>query len=367
MKTKTARTQWTSLAAVLGLVIGTLAGCATPTGPVFEPLEEAITWPPAPEQARIRYVGQLAAERDLKRPRGFAESIGEALFGKQKEETMALPLAACTDGADRVFVVDTSLSIVHVFNLMTRQYEQWSPPEDSPIPMLTPVGLAYDPIRQRLLVSDSANSVIQVFSDSGAYIGSIGRDHLLRPCGLVSDAETGNLYVADSKAHQVVVLTPDGDLVHRIGSRGEALGEFNGPVGIALDGRGRLYVCDSLNCRVQRFHPDFTPDLQIGRRGDMPGYFSRPKGLAVDSEGHLYVVDANFEAVQVFDEAGRLLLSFGHEGQGPGEFWLPAGLYIDANDRLWVADSYNRRIQVFDYVSPALMEPSDSEESKELQ
>lgn len=365
MEKRTARSRGHGTTALLGFVVGALTGCAAPTGPVFEPLEQAIVWPPLPEQTRIRYVGQLSSDRDLKRPRGLAESLGDALFGRPAEETMALPLAVCTDEADRVFVVDTSKATVHVFNLMTRRYTQWKTPTDSHDRLLTPVGVAYDAARRRLLVSDSASAGIRVFADDGMYLGSIASEHLLRPCGLALDPRSGNIFVADSKAHQVVVLDPTGHLIERIGFRGEALGEFNAPTHVALDNVGRLYVSDALNCRIQRFKADLTPDMQFGRRGDMPGYFARPKGVALDSQGHLYAVDANFEAIQVFDEAGRLLLSFGNEGQNPGEFWMPASIYIDANDRLWVADSYNRRIQVFDYVPPDATGAND-EEAEEL-
>jgi DNA-binding beta-propeller fold protein YncE len=162
-------------------------------------------------------------------------------------------------------------------------------------------------------------------------MGRVGSGILTRPSGLVVDPVEGRIVVADTAAHQVVVLDLEGRLLTRFGGRGLELGQFNFPTNVALDSAGRLYVADTLNFRVQV-------------------YFSRPKGLAFDSEDHLYVVDAHFESVQIFDPHGPLLLSFGQEGSGPGEFWLPAGIHIDPSDRIWIADSYNRRVQVFQYL-----------------
>jgi DNA-binding beta-propeller fold protein YncE len=329
---------------LLGAILAT-AGCGTPRGLVFEPLETAIVWPPPPEAGRIQYVGSLTTSDDLKPGSSAFENIGSALFGREPARSMLTPYALCTDGDERLYVCDTNGQLVHVFDLDERRYEQLRP--DEPVGAFSqPVGIAMD-ARQRLLVSDSVAATIFVFEPDGDHLGQIGSEYLTRPCGLAVHPRTGEIFVADAAAHQVVVLDGDGTLLRRIGARGVRLGEFNFPTNVAFDGGGRLYVSDTLNFRVQVFDDDEQPVQQIGSHGDLPGYFSQPKGLAADGPGNLYVVDAHFETVQVFDRAGRLLLNFGHEGQGPGEFWLPAGIHIDPKGRIWVADSYNRRVQVF--------------------
>ncbi len=337
---------WRPVLAAMAAALLTMPGCTSPPGLVFDPADRVHRWPPPPDQPRIEYVGSLRADEDLKPGRGPGRRLGDLLFGKEPAQAMLSPLAVCTDGGDRVFVADSNAQVLHVFNLRTRAYQRWAPPEKR-ARFSQPVAVAYDP-GGRVLVADSVAGVLFAFDASGAYLGTLGDGRLLRPCGLAVDAAGGRVFVADSAAHQVVVLTREDEEIGRLGGRGSGAGEFNFPTNIALDGSGRVYVSDTLNFRVQVFAADLTPLGQIGGKGDMPGYFSQPKGLAVDAEGTLYVVDANFEAVQLFDAAGALLMTFGREGHGPGEFWLPAGIHVDAAGRIWVADSYNRRVQVFE-------------------
>ncbi len=337
---------------ILAMLVG--GGCASQPGELFASEGVKPSWPPAPEQARVRYVGELKRDVDLKPGRKPMQGLRRALFGKEAAREMLRPLDVCSDGGDRVYVADPGGQVVHVFDLATRVYENWSPPKGGPS-FRVPVGLAWD-ARGRLIVSDSEAALLFVFDAQGTLLGTLGEGLLQRPCGVAVDVERDRIYVADAGAHQVVVLSGEGSEIGRIGRRGPGPGEFNFPTYVTLSPDGTLFVSDSLNFRVQVLDAGGGFVRQIGEKGDMPGYFAQPKGLALDPAGHLYVVDANFEAVQVFDAEGALLLTFGREGRGAGEFWLPAGISIDASARIWIADSYNRRIQLFEYL-PEGVEP----------
>lgn len=340
------RLRLAGVACLAALAAALAGGCSTPPGVVFDPADGVHQWPTPPDEPRIRYLGQLRSQDDLKPGVSGADGLGQALFGKQAGLTMSSPIAVCADAAERVFIADPANRVVHVFDLSARAYQRWAPRAEQGA-FEQPVALAWDPAG-RLLVADSVGAAIVVFDASGACLGKIGKGQLKRPCGLVVDPRSGRILIADALAHQIVVMSPAGEELGRIGERGEAPGQFNFPTNLALDSRGRLYVSDSLNFRVQLFDADLQPLRQIGRKGDMPGCFSQPKGVAVDDLDNLYVVDANFEALQLFDPDGRLLMSLGREGQGPGEFWLPAGIAIDRKGRIWIADSYNRRVQAFE-------------------
>lgn len=337
-----------ALAVGVLLGAGLLSGCATPPGVVFESAIDAPSWPTPPDQPRIRYVGQLRTDEDLRAGRNGLQRLGDAIFGRTPVQGMISPMAVCTDGAQRVFVADSGAQVVHVLDLTSRRHERWAPTEPG-ARFIQPVGIAWDD-SGRVLVSDSQASRVVALTSEGKLAGVLGQGSLRRPCGLAVDPRTQRIFVADAGAHQIVVLNPDGSESARMGERGGGPGQFNYPTNVAFDGAGRLYVSDSLNFRVQVFDTALRPLSQIGRKGDMPGYFAQPKGLAIDSEDHVYVVDANFEAVQLFDRQGALLMNFGREGSGPGEFWLPAGMFIDPRNRIWIADSFNRRVQVFDYL-----------------
>ncbi|MBL4702869.1 MAG: 6-bladed beta-propeller [Phycisphaeraceae bacterium] len=331
-----------------------LNGCGRPAGIIFEQSTTPLVWPqssaidPLGTQPRIHYIGQLIGSESLKPAVTGMQALGQTIFGKESSHTMLRPFAVCTDGADRVFVADSNAQCVHVFNLKTRAYQRWKTPADKP-QLAQPVGIAYDPIGQ-VIVSDSVAGELFIFDDQGKFLRTIGKNILFRPCGLTIHPNTRQLLVADAALHQILVFTPNGQLMTKIGKRGNANGEFNFPTDVAIGKQGQIYVCDTLNFRIQIFNPDFTFKNVFGSKGDMPGTFSQPKSIATDSEGHLYVLDAHFEAIQIFDDQNHILLSFGQEGRGPGEFWLPTHISIDANNRIWIADSYNRRIQVLDYL-----------------
>ena len=331
------------------LIAAVLLSCGRPAGVIFPELAKPLVWPSPPETARIRYIGQLATSDDLKAAVPFGQAVGDALFGKATAYSMLSPYALCTDGGDRLFVADSNAQLVHVFDLKTRKYLRWTP-NNPQKRFAQPVGIAFDEAGGRLFIADSVGGLVYIFDREGRQLTAFGAGMLWRPCGMAFDQKRSRLFIADAGSHQVIVASPTGQLVARLGARGTALGEFNYPTNVAIDSKGLLYVSDSLNFRIQQFSPDLKPLRQIGRKGDLPGYFGQPKGIAVDSQDHLYVVDANFEAVQIFDDQGRLLLDFGQEGREPGTFWLPAGIFIDHGNRIWIADTYNRRVQVFQYL-----------------
>jgi len=342
-------------ALLLVLAHAAMTGCSQPKGIIFKPLAEPLVWPSPPESPRIQFVGSLRTDKDLKPAKSFTKKFSESLFGKKSAHSMLTPYALTSDGHGRIFACDSNAQVIHVFDLNTRRYEQWKPDgppsPDGKIPSFAqPVGIAYDG-RDRLLVTDAAANRIYVFDSTGHAMGTIADGLLDKPSGIAVDPETNRIFIANTGTHQVLVLSPEGVLIRRIGHRGTKLGEFNFPTNLAISHHGLLYVSDTLNFRVQVFDRNLNPIRQVGQKGDLPGYFSHPKGIAVDSQDHLYVIDAHFESVQIFDDQGRLLLTFGEEGHTEGQFWLPTGIYIDQQDQIWIADSYNQRLEVFAYLA----------------
>jgi DNA-binding beta-propeller fold protein YncE len=55
----------------------------------------------------------------------------------------------------------------------------------------------------------------------------------------------------------VQVFDRDGNFVSQFGKSGTGNGEFNEPVGLAIDDSGNIYVADTWNQRIQVFDPSF--------------------------------------------------------------------------------------------------------------
>jgi DNA-binding beta-propeller fold protein YncE len=334
----------TDFSAFIGVIVVICSGCGQPTGELFTPPAKPIVWPAPPETARIKYVGQISTEKDLHRSVSWSEGFGQFLFGQKEIGVLLNPYGVVLDDNDRLFVSDSSGSVIHLMDLKTRRYKQLSELADNE-KLATPVALTI--VEGQIFVVDSGLARICVFDREGKFKFCFGQGRLKRPSGIAYWPGGEKVYVSDTSRHVVNVFSRSGEFLDEIGSRGLTAGKFNFPTQLWVDHSGRLYVSDTLNYRIQVFKSDGTFLFMFGEQGDRPGNFAHPCGVATDSLGNIYVTDRQFENVQIFDRFGRILMAFGQEGTGIGQFWLPAGIWIDSSNRIYVADSFNKRIQVF--------------------
>lgn len=330
----------------LGLAIAfLLGGCGKPQGELFPPLDAPLVWPKPPEKPRIKYVGMVSTEKDLKRGLSWAQSFRELIFGKKEMGVLISPYAVAFDEDEKLLIADSAGGVIHIFDLASRKYAQFSTigGEDR---LNMPVALTLT--ESNIYVADSVLHKICVFDRAGNFEFSFGADVLKRPSGISYGNANEKIYVADTAGHAIYIFQKDGAPVRMIGSRGSGPGEFNFPTHLWAGKDGNLYVSDTLNYRVQVFSGDGEFLRTFGEQGDGPGYFAHPCGIVTDSLGHIYVIDRQFENIQIFDNEGRILMALGEEGGGLGEFWLPGGMYIDDDDRIYVADSFNKRVQIFE-------------------
>ncbi len=321
-----------------------VTGCSEPQGELFPGLEQPLVWPQPPESPRIEYLGQFVTEDDLLRSVSSLESMKQALFGREEIGVLVGPYAVVLDANERLYVSDTGGAVIHIMDLQTRNYLQFSELNEGER-LICPVGLCIG--EQLLYVADSTLSKICVFDMEGNFQFYIGEDLLIRPSGMAFAADEQKLYVADAAQHTIFVFDRQGRHLSNIGSRGAGPGEFNFPTHLWLDKMGQLYISDTLNYRIQILTSQGEFLRMFGQQGDRPGYFAHPCGVASDSHGNIYVTDKQFENVQIFSPEGDILFVFGGEGVNPGQFWLPAGIFIDESNKIFVADQYNKRVQVF--------------------
>jgi sugar lactone lactonase YvrE len=271
----------------------------------------------------------------------------EVVSGEEKS-TIVRPYGVLRTAAGLLYLSDPGAGLVHCLDIVKGDYSVIGGQDGSPL--RSPIGLTEDDAG-RLYITDSITGMVYRFNPKDGSLKPLLSKALERPTGIAFHARNRLLYVADTKANQIIVLDQNGIEVRRIGSRGEGITGFNRPTDLAVDACGQIYVTDAFNFRIIVLTPEGQMVRQFGAPGDAQGYFSRPKGIAVDSAGNIYVSDSLMDAVQVFDQNGALQLVFGRNGVGPGQFWLPSGLFIDRRDQIYVVDTYNRRIQVFRYMS----------------
>ena len=108
----------------------------------------------------------------------------------------------------------------------------------------TPQGVSFTP-RGELLVADTGNARLQVFSDTGAFrraIPSFGAASPMRRPRRAVAAEDGRVFVADPAAGRVFEFSPEGGFVRAILT--DITGPFK-PTDLALGRDGILFVTDS--------------------------------------------------------------------------------------------------------------------------
>jgi DNA-binding beta-propeller fold protein YncE len=173
------------------------------------------------------------------------------------------------------------------------------------------------------------------------------------PVGVAVDS-SATVYVADYNNNRVQKFTSAGGFLTTWGSSGSGDGQFNGPHGVSVDLSGNVYVTDFSNNRVQKFNSGGGFLTKWGSFGIGNGQFSRPADVAASREftgtgffSRVYVVDPD-TGVQKFDSGGNFLAKWASFGSGDGQFQTPYGLGADPRGGyFYVADYGNDRIQFF--------------------
>jgi tripartite motif-containing protein 71 len=221
--------------------------------------------------------------------------------------------------------------------------------------------------------------------------------------GIVLDGQ-GNMYLAEFDDDRIYKYSTSGKLLAQWGEHGSGPGQLDSPDKLALDAQGNLYVTEvgsqspAGNSRFQKFSPTGVPLARWGTFGSEPGQFNTPVGIAVDEQGDIYIADVGNhriqklsslgqpiaqwhtvgsgtgetteigydlaldasgnvyvsephpfsdgnDRVQKFSPAGELLATWGGSGVGPGQFSQPTGVAVDSKGNVFVIDSGHSRIQ----------------------
>lgn len=212
-----------------------------------------------------------------------------------------------------------------------------------------------------LYLAEFDDDLIYKYSASGNLLARWGGQgsalgQLEGPDKIAFDAGA-NLYVtevgsgsADGNS-RIQKFSPAGVPLAQWGTFGSALGQFNTPVGIAIDQQGTVYVADVGNHRVQKMSPLGQPLMEWHTVGSGTGESTEiGYDLALDTSGDVVVSDAHpfssgNDHIQKFSPSGELLATWGGTGSGPGQFSNPTGLAVDRSGDVFIVDSGNNRIQ----------------------
>jgi DNA-binding beta-propeller fold protein YncE len=339
------------------------AAAPQPQQPVID--TSKLVWPQPPDIARIRWLSELNGEPkppEEANPKKKKQGWMDRLAGLQQQDFskpvlvhyLAKPYGVAVDSKGLVYVADSYVGAVFIFNTETKKVEFIR--NGAEAHFKTIIGVALDD-NDRLFVTDAALHQVSVFDANHKFESVFGTDELGRPGGAAIDRGNRFLYVVDTEKEHVAVFDADTfKLLRTIGGPAKSEGDedpgvFAKPTNVTIDPDGNVYVADTINNRIQIFDADGRFISMFGKAGDGPGFFERPKGVAVDGDGHIWVADATQGRVQIFDKEGHLLAYFGFPGTLTGQLGLPTGIVIDKLNRVIVTEQLKGRIQVFRYVT----------------
>ncbi len=165
------------------------------------------------------------------------------------------------------------------------------------------------------------------------------------PMGMAINA-MGDVYVTDEGSNRVQKFTAGGGFLAQWGTFGFAEGQFTYVGRVAVDALGSVYVCDP-NLLIQKFSENGAFIIKWGKIGAGDGEFDGPSAIAVDAYGSVYVVDRYHCRVQKFTSTGGFVGKWGTRGAGDGQFMNPAAIAVAPSGHVYVVDPGNSRVQEF--------------------
>jgi DNA-binding beta-propeller fold protein YncE len=212
--------------------------------------------------------------------------------------------------------------------------------------MGAPSSVAFD-ARGHMLVFNRGPHPLMEFDAHGSFVRAFGEGMYVRPHGMRLDSQ-GNIWTTDVAGHIVMKMSPAGEVLLTLGTRGQP-GNWDEtanshllyePADIAFAPGGDVLVVQGHGRgegRVLRFDKTGRFIKSWGGKGTAPGEFDQPHSILVDQQGQILVADRENRRVQLFDLDGRLLKMWKFAG-------LPCGLLLGADGQVYLATGFSGQI-----------------------
>jgi uncharacterized protein (TIGR03437 family) len=345
------------------------------------------------------YIADQRRVREVN-PKGLIATVAGADYlygigdgGPATAAELYLPSSAALDAAGDLYIADTGTDRIRQVSpsgaIATVAGTGAASPggEATPAlttPLMTPTNVAVDQFGNLLIVETGAHRVRQVAADGlirtivGTGTAGLGPDllpptqtQLRAPRGICLD-RSGDLYVADTDNHRVLLVPAQGvvSTVAGNGAQGMAgdggpapLAELNQPTACALDSAGDLYIADTYNHRIRKVDTSGAITTVAGNgtaadsgdEGPAPAAsLNTPRGVAVDDNGNIYISDTGNNCIRQVTPDGLIHLiggaataGFSGDGGPALSAWLntPGGILLDGSGDLYFADTNNNRVR----------------------
>ncbi|KAI6650770.1 NHL repeat containing protein [Oopsacas minuta] len=204
-------------------------------------------------------------------------------------------------------------------------------------------GVVFDENTQLIyLLHGSIPCSISVFAVTGEYIKTVYSQRFMYPRGIAMSGE--DVYVSDIVSDSIYHFKlPDFYLVTKVGKKGNDVGEFNHPCGLAVSTDGSVFVADYANHRIAVMNPKLKHQHYITHHT-----MTNPRDVKL-LDGSLYVLSiTDNPCLHVFSPAGEKLRSFiTCSKQGNAQVKGPFTFCFDKKQNILIGDDVDRNIKVF--------------------
>jgi DNA-binding beta-propeller fold protein YncE len=215
--------------------------------------------------------------------------------------------------------------------------------------------------RGRLFVVDTYAEKVEVMTSRGDHLATLSPfapeelEGPLRPQD-IRIGSSGRIYVLyGGDLPGFAVFEPTGRVASTVGFVPVENGPFVGPLAIAVNAdETRIAVVDAQADRaILVFNAGGTLADSFGEHGEGEGTVSMPVHVTWGPGESLWITDTLRHSISVFDNQGKYLGRVGGFGGGPGQFYYPVACEFLASDRLVVLERANARFQVLDLTLPS--------------
>ncbi len=264
--------------------------------------------------------------------------------GNGEGEFEAMPTSITKDNDGNLYV--STLHKIYKFDFNGGYLASWGTFGGGVGEISEPRAIHYSAHGDFLVLSNSSNNRVSIFSKSGSLVrefGSLGTGdgQFDAPHGLTTDTN-GNIYVVDTNNQRVQVFSEIGDFMFKFGSGDVGDYQFVFPKDVALLSSGDILVTSQNAPLVKKFNSAGVYETQWGTSGTASDQFLNPEYLTIANDDSVWVTDWNQKRIQHFSNAGAYIGKLGNSGQNAGFFTNPLSSDYDSLGNLYVLDSTGR-------------------------
>jgi DNA-binding beta-propeller fold protein YncE len=207
--------------------------------------------------------------------------------------------------------------------------------------------------RGQILITDRVSDQLDVTDFRGKPLRSIdlaaslGAGAAVHP-GRMDRDSAGQLYVVEETTQTVLVLSPEGKLLRRVGADGPPPDGLQMLADVAVAPDGSVVLLNATaEPAVRVFDAEGKYETGWGERSDKPEGLHMSVGVAVDSAGRIWVADTVAHEVKAFTRDGAVLAIAGGMGTADGRFYFPSDVACGADNALYVTERGGDRLQAF--------------------